>query len=53
MHRREIGSEPGIFDREYWREDLGSGFRRLLKLLVMVMIAGTVLYLAIAYPIVS
>ena len=49
MHRREIGSEPGIFDKEYWQEDLGPGFRRLLKYIVIAMVVVTLPYLMIAY----
>ena len=49
MLRNGIGNEPGIFDKEYWQEDLGPGFRRLLNYIVIIMLAGTVLYLAIAY----
>ena len=49
MHRNEIVNEPGIFDREYWQEDLGPAFRRLMKFIWFTMVAGTALYLVVAY----
>lgn len=49
MHRNEIVSEPGIFDKEYWQEDLGPAFRRVMKLILITMVTGTVLYLVVAY----
>ena len=49
MHRNEIVNEPGIFDREYWQEDLGPAFRRLMKIFWFTMIAGTALYLLVVY----
>ena len=52
MKRKEIGSEPGIFDKEYWQEDPGPEFGRFLNCIVIVMVTGTILYLAIAYLVV-
>ena len=53
MHQNEIVSEPGIFDKEYWQEDLGPTFRRLMKFISITMVAGTILYLAVAYLLLS
>ena len=53
MHRNGIGSEPGIFDKEYWQRDLGPTFRRLMKFISISMVTGTILYVAVAYLLLS
>lgn len=53
MHQNEIVSEPGFFDKEYWQRDLGPTFRRLMKFISITMVTGTILYLMVAYLLLS